>query len=247
MAKRALVTGASEGIGYEIAKELSRAGWSVTGVARNQAKLADLVREIGGDTLTADLSVDDGQAAVVERLRSERYDLLVNNAGVGVEGSFAETSLDKQLAMVRLNCEAVVKLSHAYLASARKGDMLVNVSSVLAYTPLPGMALYSATKAFVTALSETLWFEQKARGVHVMGFHPGITTTSFQTTAGGSIDDLPKGLSQTASEVAQCLVREIARQSGPNVISGAKNAAFKSVTRLLPRPVVMKMMTSRKA
>jgi short-subunit dehydrogenase len=243
MTKRAMVTGASEGIGYEIAKRLKQAGYEVTGVARSEAKLASLVREIGGDTLQADLSTEAGQDAVVARLASQKYDLLVNNAGVGVEGAFTDAPLDKQLAMMRLNCDALVKLSYAYLKGAVRGDTLVNVSSVLAYTPLPGMAVYSATKAFVTAFSETLWFEQKARGVHVMGLHPGITTTSFQTAAGGNSADLPKGLSQSAPDVAEFAVREIEKRSGPNVISGKKNVAFKSVTRMLPRPLVMQMMT----
>lgn len=242
MTKRALVTGASEGIGYEIAKQLKQAGYVVTAVARSEAKLANLVREIGGDSLVADLSTDAGQEAVVARLKADRYDLLVNNAGVGTQGAFTDIPLDKQLAMMRLNCDALVKLSYAFLQGAQRGDTLVNVSSVLAYTPLPGMALYSATKAFVTALTETLWFEQKDRGVHVMGLHPGITSTSFQASAGGSLEDVPKGLSQTPQQVAEFAVREIEKRSGPNVISGAKNNVFKTVTRMLPRPLVMGMM-----
>lgn len=243
MTKRALVTGASEGIGFHIAKRLAAAGYTVTAVARSAPKLAALTADIGGDHFVADLSTDEGQRAVCARVEADRYDVVVNNAGVGTVGGFADVPIERQLAMMHLNCDALVRISHAFVANARPGDALVNVSSTLAYAPMPYLGLYSATKAFVTAFTETLWFEQKQRGVHVMGLHPGITSTSFQTSAGGRSEDLPKGLSQTPEEVAAYCVRELEKRGGPSVISGPKNAAFAALTRVLPRRVLMKMMT----
>ncbi|MFO0615649.1 MAG: SDR family NAD(P)-dependent oxidoreductase [Polyangiaceae bacterium] len=243
MTKRALVTGASEGIGLHIARRLAASGYTVTAVARSGAKLDALRGEIGGDSVVADLSTEEGQGAVCDRVRAERYDVVVNNAGVGTVGSFSEVPIDKLVAMMHLNCDALVRISHAFLSGARSGDALVNVSSTLAYAPMPYLGLYSATKAFVTAFTETLWFEQRKRGVHVMGLHPGITSTGFQRNAGGRDEDLPKGLAQTPEEVAECCVRELERRRGPSVISGGKNAAFAAITRVLPRRVVMTMMS----
>jgi short-subunit dehydrogenase len=241
--KRALVTGASEGIGFHIAKKLSANGYKVTVVARSADKLAAVASELGGDSVVADLSTEEGVKAVCDRIDSERYDVVVNNAGVGTVGGFTDVPLDRQMAMLRLNCDALVRISYSFVSKARSGDALVNVSSTLAYAPLPYLGLYSATKAFVTAFSETLWFEQKDKGVHVMGLHPGITSTSFQTNAGGRNEDVPKGLSQTPEEVADCCWRELEKRGGPNVISGPKNAAFAAITRVIPRKMVMSMMS----
>lgn len=243
MTKRALVTGASEGIGFHIAKRLAAAGYVVTCVARNAQKLGALTAEIGGDYLVADLSTEEGQKAVCDRVEADAFDVVVNNAGVGTVGAFGDVPLDRLLAMMRLNCDALVRISHTFVSRARPGDALVNVSSTLAYAPMPYLGLYSATKAFVTAFTETLWFEQKKRGVHVMGLHPGITSTSFQSNAGGRAEDLPKGLAQTPEEVADYCVRELERRHGPSVISGPKNAVFAAVTRVLPRNLVMTMMS----
>jgi short-subunit dehydrogenase len=243
MTKRAMVTGASEGIGYQIGKRLAASGYTVTAVARNASKLEALVKEIGGDALVADLSTEEGMKAVCDRVEAERYEVVVNNAGVGTAGSFTNVPLDRQLAMMHLNCDALVRISYAYLSKAQAGDTLVNVSSTLAYAPMPYRGLYSATKAFVTALTETLWFEQKSRGVHVMGLHPGITTTNFEQSSGGNPDALPKGLAQTPEEVADCFIRELEKKSGPTVISGPKNAAFAAFTRVAPRKLVMNMMS----
>ena len=147
------------------------------------------------------------------------------------------------MAMLRLNCDALVRISYAFVTKASAGDALVNVSSTLAYSPMPYLGLYSATKAFVTAFTETLWFEQKDKGIFVMGLHPGITSTSFQTNAGGRSEDLPKGLSQTPEEVAECFMRELDKRGGPNVISGPKNAVFAAMSRVIPRKLVMNMMS----
>lgn len=247
MQKRALITGASEGIGYCLSQALAKEGYLITGVARSEDKLKGLVKElgVGHEYLVADLTQRTGQTAVVQRLGAQPFDLLVNNAGIGIAGAFTNNPIEKQMAMLELNCSALVRLSHAFLANAKKGDALINVSSALAFMPAPGMGLYSATKSFVTAFTETLWFEQKKRGVYVMALHPGITTTRFQTNAGGKVEDLPENLSQTPEEVARFAVAQLRARKKPSVVSGPKNLFFSTFVRLLPRKSAVSMMGSQ--
>lgn len=244
MAKKALVTGASEGIGKVFAKKLSEGGYQVTLVARNEARLKESVAEIGrgASFLVADLSTQEGQSKVVAELQSSNYDLLVNNAGVGTVGKFTDVSIDKQVAMLRLNCEALVALSYAFLKKAKKDDALINVSSTLAFLPMPTLGLYSATKAFVTSFTESLWFEQKERGVFVMGLCPGVTSTRFQSNAGGRIEDLPKGMSQTPEAVVEVALAALRSRKSPTVISGSKNRFLAGLTRLMPRKTTVGIM-----
>lgn len=245
MAKRALVTGASDGIGRVFALQLAKQGYEVTAVARNADRLAEVVKAMGSGghrSVIADLSTVEGQAKACQVLESTRYDLLINNAGVGTSGPFTEVPLEKQMAMVRLNCEAVVALSYTFLKNAKAGDALMNVSSTLAFLPMPMLGLYCATKAFVTSFSESLWFEQKKRGVHVMDLCPGITSTSFQVNAGGKMEDLPASLAQTPEQVVSFALKHLEDRQRPTVISGAKNRSLAFVTRLMPRSAVVRMM-----
>lgn len=242
--KKALVTGASEGIGNAFAKKLASEGYVITAVARNEQKLRELVSSLGTahQFIVADLSTESGQKLITDELTKNHYDLLVNNAGVGVVGFFAETDIEKQISMMRLNCEAVVRLAHAFLKSAVQGDALINVSSTLAFTPMPSIGLYSATKSFVTAFSEILWFEQKKRGVFVMDLCPGITSTNFQTNAGGRIEDLPKNMAETPEQVVQNALKSLLNRTEPTVISGVKNKIFAGMSRVMPRKSLVSMM-----
>ncbi|MER6791987.1 SDR family NAD(P)-dependent oxidoreductase [Amycolatopsis mediterranei] len=140
------MTGASAGIGRAFATALAAAGYAVTAVARREDRLADLMAELGPghDHLAADLATPEGLRATAERL-SEPHTLLVNNAGIAVHGGFAETPLEDSLAVLDLNCRAVVTLAHAFLAQAGPGSALVNMSSTLGFTPKPGLGVYSAT------------------------------------------------------------------------------------------------------
>lgn len=243
MQKQALVTGASGGIGRVFAQKLAQDGYAVTLVARSEDKLKALAQALGPEhaCVTADLATDQGQDLVSRLLEEKRFDLLINNAGAGTVGPFTEIPLAKQLSIFHLNCEALLKFSHVFLAHARSGDALVNVSSALAFMPTPTMALYCATKAFVTSLSDSLWFEQKARGVYVMGLCPGITETEFQVNAGGRKEDLPKGLSQTPEQLVDFALAQLRARDRPTVISGIKNKVFAGMSRILPRKAIVKM------
>ncbi len=244
MAKKALVTGASDGIGRVFALELAKQGYSVTTVARSGARLEEVVRTMGSGhrALVADLSTAEGQTKACQELETTKYDLLINNAGVGTTGGFTEVSLEKQMAMVRLNCEAVVALSYTFLKSAKSGDALMNVSSTLAFLPMPSLGLYCATKAFVTSFSESLWFEQKKRGVHVMDLCPGITSTSFHVNSGGKSEGMPESLTQTPEQVVAFALKQLESRQRPTVISGVRNRTLAFVSRLLPRSSVVQMM-----
>lgn len=237
MEKLALVTGASGGIGRVFAQKLALDGYAVTLVARSADKLAALTNELGPahSHLAADLSTSEGQDAVYRLLTDKKYNLLVNNAGIGFVGDFSGSSLQTQLSMFHLNCEALLKFSHHFLAGASQGDALINVSSALAFVPTPRMAVYAATKAFVTSLSDALWYEQKDRGVYVMGLCPGITETEFQVNAGGRKEDLPKGLSETPEQVVAFALARLNERAKPTVISGVKNKLFAGMSRILPR------------
>lgn len=243
MARTAMVTGASEGIGYELAKKLAKNGYLITGVARNEIKLKALVLELGAGHkyVVADLSNIAGQEKVASALTTQHYDLLVNNAGVGLVGQFTDIPVDKQLNMMSLNCGAIVRLSHAYLKTSQAGDTLINVSSTLAFTPMPGLGLYCATKSFVTAFTECLWYEQRKRGVYVLGLHPGITSTNFQVNAGGRVEDLPKGLAQTPEQVADVVIEALQARLSPTIISGIKNKIFAGMFRFMPRKAMVNM------
>ena len=236
---KALVTGASAGIGRALATTLAAAGYPVTAVARREDRLADLMAALGPghDALVADLATPEGLRAAADRLAGGAYTLLVNNAGTAVHGGFATTSLPDSLAVVDLNCRAVVTLAHAFLAAARPGSALVNVSSTLGFTPKPGLGVYSATKAFVTSFSETLWHEQKARGVHVLALCPGVTATESQPAG-----DVPSWLVQTPDEVAARALRAVRDREGPTVVSGRRNAVLTAVTGLLPRRTAVSLL-----
>ncbi len=244
--RNVLITGGSDGIGLAAARLLAAEGDTrVTLVARNEAKLreafATLPRQ-GHDLVVADLSQSGDVETLARQLASKSYDVLINNAGAGLYGRFAELALDDQLRMMRLNMESVVVLSYAYLRQAKRGDVLVNTASFLAYAPLPGAAVYSATKAFVATLSETLWWEYKKRGVYVLGFSPGVIATRFHATAGSSVAAFPRVLVQSPEGAARELVAALRKRTAPRVISGFATRLMVRLHRLVSRKTAINMM-----
>lgn len=244
--KNALVTGASEGIGRAFAKRLVKEGYRVTAVARNEARLNELITELGEGHrfLVADLSTPGGVAVVSQELANERYDLLINNAGVGAYGDFVQTPLEKHHMLLSLNCDATVALAHAFLQRARQGDALVNVASILGFMPYPSSSIYAATKAFVISFSEALWFEQKEKGVYVMALCPGPTASKFHASAGGTeANQPPSALTQTPDQVVDAALRALRVRKHPTVVSGVQNRALVLMSsRLMSRKSAVKMM-----
>jgi hypothetical protein len=246
--KRAIVTGASSGIGREFARQLALSGYTITAVARREDRLRELVGELPGDQhqwLVADLSTGTGINLVVDKLSRERITLLVNNAGYSVFEPFYQSPLSLQQNILDVNCKAVVALAHAFLQHARRGDALINLASVVAYLPTPAQPMYSASKAFIAALSECLWVEQKGRGVYVMGLCPGVTATEFISTAtGGEADGqaLPAALTQSTEQVVDEALAALKKRKKAIVITGRINRAMMLLPRLLSRHCMIRML-----
>ncbi|MFA9432423.1 SDR family NAD(P)-dependent oxidoreductase [Egicoccus sp. AB-alg2] len=193
---RALVTGASSGIGDAFARLLAARGVATVLVARSADQLADLAAGLrtehagdpGGDVevLPADLTDPAGLQKVCDRLTDEDLpiDLLVNNAGAGQVGAFAELDVQDAETAVRLNVLAPLRLTHAALpALAERGGAVLNVASVAAFQPVPMMATYAASKAFLSSWSEALYEELRDAGVTVTALAPGFTRSGFVDAA----------------------------------------------------------------
>ena len=185
---RALVTGASSGIGEAMARQLATAGVPVVVVARRVDRLEGLAATLPGiEVLAADLQTPEGVALVSDRLRSDQLpiDLLVNNAGFGTSGPVAEIDPDRSAREIDLNVKALVRLTQAALGPMRTRDRgwILNVSSVVAYQPVPDLAIYAATKAFVSSFTEALHEELRGTGVHATALCPGLTPTEFTSVS----------------------------------------------------------------
>jgi hypothetical protein len=190
--RRVLVTGASSGIGEAFARILAARGRTLVLVARRGERLEKLSRELGGaskaDFVALDLTRPDAGATLEAELTRRRLevDLLVNNAGVGLTGPFPEMPLDRLLAMVDLNSRAVVELTRRFLPGMleRKSGGVINVVSTSAFQPVPFLAVYAASKAFVLSFTEALATELKGTGVVVQALCPGLTESEFHQVSG---------------------------------------------------------------
>jgi short-subunit dehydrogenase len=248
--RSALVTGASSGIGRELARQVAGRGADVTLVARRAERLEDLAAELRGrhgvdvEVLVADLGDESGVRAVEERIADpERpVDLVVNNAGLGSQGTFHALPLDHAEAEVRLNALAVLRLSHAALAAMvpRGRGGLLNVSSLSGFQPLPGTASYAATKAFVTSLSQSLHEEVRASGVHVTVLCPGFTRTEFHSAGAIERSGLPARAWLSAASVARAGLDAVTRNQAV-CIPGAGYRALILAAGLLPRGVLRRV------
>lgn len=241
----ALVTGASGGIGLELARLLAAQGHELHLVARRADALEAAAAELGRDRVrvhAADLTRPGAAAALAEAV--PRVDVLVNNAGVGNFGPFAEADLDRTLGMIQLNVAALTELTRRYLPGmvATGRGRVLNVASTAAFQPGPLMAVYYATKAYVLSFSEALAEELRGSGVTVTALCPGPTASGFQAGADMEASKLVKGRSlPTAAEVARDGLR--AMDAGKVVhVSGVRNKVLASSIRVTPRPVVRRLV-----
>src|SRR4051794_33044136 len=247
----ALVTGASAGIGRELAAILAREGHDLVLVARREGELKALGDELQqkyGATSTiaaVDLSQPDAADQGLAALGADTtVDVLVNNAGFGGHGAFAGRDRRDDLRMVAVNVVALTDLTKVLLPGmvSRGRGRILNVASTAGFQPGPFMAVYYATKAYVLSLSQALAEETRGTGVTVTCLCPGVTTTEFQQVAG--VEDVPltKGaLSMTARDVAEAAYSGMAR--GRLIVTpGVPNKVGAQATRLAPRQVMLKVV-----
>ncbi len=215
--KTALITGASSGLGSELAKQLSQKGWRTLLAARRVDRLEELAKILPGESrvIPADLGTFEGCKALFDAVADEDVDLLVNNAGFGYFGEFTETDLARELEMVDLNCKALHTLMKLFLSgmTAKNSGTILNVASVAAYFVGPLMATYYATKAYVLKLSQSVDAELRKSGgnVRVLVLCPGPFDTEFNDVAGVSFGI--KGMG--AESVARCAIKGIERGKSP--------------------------------
>jgi len=245
--RRALVTGASAGIGEQFAHILGDAGVACVVVARRGDRLRELAaRYPGFEVLEADLQSDDGIAAVAERIAADTdpVDLLVNNAGFGTSGPFHETEVDRATGQIDLNVRALVALTHGAVNTfrARGGGHILNVSSVASFQASPNMAVYAATKSFVTSFSEAVHEENRAHNVKVSALCPGFVATEFQAVSGGAdrFTRTPRLLWLKADDVARAGLDGVAKNRAI-VVPGWQYATLPAVSKLTPRVVLRRI------
>jgi short-subunit dehydrogenase len=246
---RALITGASSGIGESFARLLAAQGTHLVVVARRHERLLRLAEDsarhdVDVEILGADLADRQDLASVVARLQSDDQpvDLLINNAGFGVVGDVIDHDPDVESSMIEVNISALHRLAHAGGgAMVRRGrGSILNVSSIAGFTPSPKSATYGATKAFVTSFSEALAIELGPQGVMVSCLCPGLTRTEFQQRAGYQPDLLPEAFWQSADDVARAGLKGLA--AGQTVIvPGAHNKAARGAARLIPAGAVRRV------
>jgi short-subunit dehydrogenase len=247
MSQLALVTGASGGIGLELARILARNGYDLVLVARSAEKLATVAEGLERDhkvkvrIIVKDLAISGAAAEIHEALAADSVgvDVLINNAGVGLFGPFAELSVEGQVDMVRLNVESPTVLARLLLPPMleRGSGRILNVASTAAFQPGPLMAVYYATKAYLLSLSEAIANEVAGTGVTVTALCPGPTVTGFSSHAGTGQSRLFAGPTMDAKTVAE--IGYAALMAGkPVVVPGIRNRILAFGVRLAPRQMV---------
>jgi uncharacterized protein len=247
-AQTALVTGASTGIGAAFARELAARGANLILVARSEDKLRDLAAQlearhhIKAGVIAADLQQPGSAGALARRVADlgQEVDILVNSAGFATHGLVAEADPDRLTAEIQLNNVTLVELTQRMLPGmmARHRGIIVNVASTAGYQPLPHMAVYSATKAFVLTFTEALWAEARPAGVRVIAISPGATETPFFDVVGA--DEASVGRRRTPEQVVATTFRGLER-GRPSIIDGGANVLLAQAPRVSPRRWAIQM------
>jgi hypothetical protein len=252
----ALITGASGGIGAAFAQELASRQMNLVLVARSKDKLQQLASKlqeqykIQVNVIVQDLTAPEAAKSVFEAVTQKglTIDLLINNAGFGDYGDFAERDGDRQVQMVQLNILALLDITHKFLPGMRqrRSGSIINLSSVAAFHPIPYFSVYAASKAFVLSFSEALWAENKNYGVRVLAVCPGPTDTKFFQDA-----DFPTALADTIAKnytSPEVVVREALQALEKNhsslVPGNIVNKLQVNIPRFLPREALVSLIAN---
>lgn len=245
-----LITGASSGIGYEMAQQLAALKYNLILTARSKDKLAAMQQDLSANYgitvhfIAKDLGQSEQAAQLYEEIKRANYQVshLVNNAGLGDYGPFLETSLEKELNMIDLNISSLVILTKLVAKDmvARKSGRIMNVSSVIALLPFPYMSVYSATKSFVLAFSQTLAAELEGTGVVVTTLAPGMTETAFVSPEMRATNLLKSSKPTPVKTVASQGVKLLLHGKGKKII-GFQNRFNSILASILPDQVMMNM------
>ena len=248
---RALITGASAGIGEGFARRLAIDGYDFVLVARRRDRLDALAAELSSqhgaasEVIEADLATDEGVSAIEARLRRGDIDMLINNAGFGTFGEYAKLPLARELEELDLNVRALMRLSHAALGpmTERKSGAIINVASAAAFQPIPYNATYAATKAFVLHFSEAIHEETRRSGVTVTCLCPGPVKTEFQQVAGLDESSIPSFAWESVESVVNTALSSV-RSRRAIAIPGTINKMTSASSRLAPRFLVRRIAGS---
>ena len=251
MNNTALITGASNGIGLELARIHASKGCDLVLVARNKSKLDELKTELEKEfkvfvyTICKDLSETNSAQEIYEETKKQNIEIvyLINNAGFGDFGMFAETDWNKELKMINLNITTLTLFTKLYLQDMvkRRSGKIMNVASTASFQPGPTMAVYCATKAYVLSFTEALSNEVGDKGITITALCPGATETGFQAAGAMDESELFKGKKlPTAKEVAKYGYSSMIR--GKTVaVHGIMNYIMSSSIRFIPRALVLKV------
>jgi len=243
--KVALITGASAGLGVDFAGQLSKRGHRLVLAARRKDRIEALAKELGNArAVTIDLSKSGSAAKLLADLKAagEQIEILINNAGFGLIGRFAELDAKRQREMIDLNVGTLTDLCRAVAPAMikRKSGGIINVASTAAFQPGPNMAVYFATKAFVLSFTEALHEELKPHGIHVTALCPGPTRTEFGDVAGFGGNGLFDRVAMESPEVVAAGLNGLDRNRAV-VVTGLANKIGAISTRFAPRSVVRKI------
>ncbi|NCN09375.1 MAG: SDR family oxidoreductase [Leptospira sp.] len=249
MKKTAYITGASSGIGEEFAKQLAK-DYNVVLIARNQSKLEAIANELNTlhpstqtSYLNLDLTISKDLNTFCQALEKDSsLGILVNNAGFGTVGEFAELDLQEELREVQLNVTSLVAGTHAALQNMKKqkSGTIINVASIAAYLPAPFSATYAATKAYVRSFSESIHEEAKLHGILIQALCPGLTHSDFHQRAGIEKENFPKFMWMSATDVVETSLKSINSKQAI-CIPGAVNQSAVGLTNLIPSSLTRKV------
>jgi hypothetical protein len=242
----ALITGASSGIGESLARAFGRLGVSLVLIARSEAALNTIAEEIRQSgvsviTLPLDLIKPDSLDIITHQLREQQIeiDLLVNNAGFGSYSFFHELNINREMDMIQLNIAALVRFTHHFIQPMirRNHGAVINISSTASFQPVPFMATYAATKAFVTSFTLALHSEHKNTNVSFITICPGRTKTQFQVVSGSQRITI-KSRFATTDQVTRVTLNAL-KKKRPLVIEGWSNKIATHMQRFIPRKLTL--------